>query len=346
MSSTIAKGFPMFRTLGVIVLAVAFTATGCATGSNGRSPLPSATNARPALREIAFGRFDNEAHTLGEIVIENSDGTKERTLLSPPTGSVDETPDWSPDGSQLVFVRWTPQTEQVFGAAADGSSLRALTAIAAGSGASIGGLDEHPVYSPDGSKIAYIHISGDKQNDVRQHEDVWIMDSDGSSETDVTHLPDYAGELDGVQWSPDGKDLVYSAFNDTPGAGLYGGALFTIRADGTNNHRLTAWRLNAGGVPDWSSVTNVIAFRAVTDIEPGFGNIYTIRPDGQGLKQVTRFSETAVSSKVSVSVDGSWLLFAKGEQKAIFIERIDGSSLRAVGTSKYYDSAPDWGPDA
>jgi Tol biopolymer transport system component len=202
------------------------------------------------------------------------------------------------------------------------------------------------VYSPDGSKIAFIRFSGDERENVRQHSDVWVMSSDGSAQTNVTRLPDYTGELDGVQWSPDGKKLVYSVFNDTPGAIVTGSALFVTADDGTNTHRLTALKLNAGGVPDWSRATNLIAFRAVSDLEPGFGNIFTIRPDGTGLRQVTRFRQTALSSKVSTSADGKWLLFAKGDQKALFVERVDGTSLRPVGASKFYDSAPDWGPPA
>ena len=316
-------------------------ASGCAPTS------APATSARPSAHQIAFGRFDNDDHTVGEVIITDSDGRRARTLTAPPSGSVDETPDWSPDGGRLVFVRWTSQSEQIFSAAADGASVRALTASLPGSGGvgePIPTLDEHPVYSPDGSKIAFIRFSGGEQENVRQHSDVWVMNSDGSAQTNVTRLPDFTGELDGAQWSPDGKKLVYSVFNDTPGAVVTGGALFITGDDGTNTRRLTAWKLNAGGVPDWSRATNLIAFRAVSDIEPGFGNVYTIKPDGTGVRQITHFRQTALSSKVSISADGKWLLFAKGDRKALFIERLDGTSLHAVGTSKFYDSAPDWGP--
>jgi Tol biopolymer transport system component len=328
-------------TLLVVVLAIAVTATGCTPA---RAPIATE---RPSAHQIAFGRFDNDDHTVGEVIITDSDGHGTRTLTAPPPGSVDETPDWAPDGGRLVFVRWTSQSEQIFSAAADGASVRALTASAPGTGGvgePIPTLDEHPVYSPDGSKIAFIRFSGDERENVRQHSDVWVMDSDGSAQTNVTRLPDYTGELDGVEWSPDGQQLAYSVFNDTPGAAVSGGALFLTGEDGTNSRRLTAWKLNAGGVPDWSPATNVIAFRAVNDIEPGFGNIYTIRPDGTGLRQITHFRQTALSSKVSISADGEWVLFAKGDRKAIFVERVDGSSLRSIGTSKFYDSAPDWGP--
>jgi Tol biopolymer transport system component len=321
--------------------------TGCATAGHPSPAASSAAASAPPAQQIAFGRFENDGHTIGEVIIENADGSHERKLTTPPMGMVDETPDWSPDGSELVFVRWTPQSEQIFAASADGSNVRALTPVDSnptGLADATAGRDEHPVYSPDGTKVAFVHISGDEQNSVRKHADVWVMGADGGSPSDVTQLPDYAGEVDGVEWSPNGKQLVYSVFNDTPGASFHGGALFTIDVDGTHSHRLTDWKLDAGGVPDWSSATGLIAFRAVTDLEPGYGNIDTIRPAGTGLHRVTRFSKTALSSKVSVSADGAWLLFAKGDQKAIFIERDDGTSLGRVGISSYYDSAPDWGP--
>lgn len=332
-----------------LLIAVAVLATGCAPAGRTSPVTSQAAAAAPPSQQIAFGRFDNDGHTIGEVIIENSDGSQQRKLTTPPTGMVDETPDWSPDGSELVFVRWTPQSEQLFAAGADGSNVRALTPIDSnptGLADATDGRDEHPVYSPDGTQIAYVHISGDEQNNVRKHADVWVMGADGGSPRNVTHLPDYAGEVDGVAWSPDGKHLVYSVFNDTPGASFHGGALFTIDTDGTHVHRLTEWKLNAGGVPDWPSATGLITFRAVTDIEPGFGNVYTVRPDGAGLHQVTRFTKTALSSRVSVSADGKWILFAKGDQKAIFMQRGDGTALRPVGTSNYYDSAPNWGPRA
>ena len=338
---------PASHALMAILIAVAVVATGCAPAGHTAPVTPQAAASPLPSQQIAFGRFENDGHTIGEVIIENADGSHERKLTTPPTGMVDETPDWSPDGSALVFVRWTPQSEQLFAAQADGSDVRALTPVdsnPSGLGDATESRDEHPVYSPDGTQVAYVHISGDEQSNVRKHADVWAMSADGGAPIEITHLPDYAGEVDGVEWSPDGKQLVYSVFNDTPGASFHGGALFTIDTDGTHSRRLTDWKLDAGGVPDWSSSTGLIAFRAVTDLEPGFGNIYTVRPDGTGLNRVTRFTKTALSSKVSVSVDGAWFLFAKGDQKAIFIQRDDGTSLGRVGVSSYYDSAPDWGP--
>lgn len=55
--------------------------------------------------------------------------------------------------------------------------------------------------------------------------------------------------------SPDGRSLVYMRWNSFGTKPANGRALFSVRMEGTHNHRLTPWKLGAGDHPalaQWS----------------------------------------------------------------------------------------------
>src|SRR6185503_20022467 len=89
------------------------------------------------------------------------DGSDRRPL----TSGVDLQPNWSPDGTKVVFMRWVlhqPCTRycdpyisyELWTVNADGTDERRITSPPAGSG------DGNPVWSPDGTRILFIHTDG------------------------------------------------------------------------------------------------------------------------------------------------------------------------------------------
>ena len=106
-------------------------------------------------------------------------------------------PQYSPDGSRIVFVRQTGGTGrfEIWVMNADGSGQTPLTTVS-------GGIqDGGPSFSPDGQRIAWSRFTGPPPN-----QDIYIMNADGSGQTQVTSGPgqDYAPEF-----SPDGTRIVF-----------------------------------------------------------------------------------------------------------------------------------------
>jgi dipeptidyl aminopeptidase/acylaminoacyl peptidase len=106
-------------------------------------------------------------------------------------------PDWSPDGSLIVFQS-PPEANQggeqnIFTIHPDGTGLTQLTAHLSSEADGKQGTF-HPSWSPDGSQIVFIHNPG--TNGVG---DLWVMNADG---TDLHLLVATGLNETGVFWGP------------------------------------------------------------------------------------------------------------------------------------------------
>jgi Tol biopolymer transport system component len=91
--------------------------------------------------------------------------------LSTNTDCGDGDPEWSPDGSKIVFASCAGNKSSIVVVAADGTGRVTLT--------SGEGLDSRPTWSPDGGQIAF-------QRGMGNGADVWVMNADGSNAVDIT----------------------------------------------------------------------------------------------------------------------------------------------------------------
>jgi Tol biopolymer transport system component len=113
------------------------------------------------------------------------DGSNQISLTDNTTQELN--PDWSPDGSQIVFDSYRDLNYEVYVMAADGSNQTNLTNDA-------GANNWEPAWSPDGARIAFNLYS-----DVLGNLDIYVMDADGSNPTALTDDPAYDDQPD---WSP------------------------------------------------------------------------------------------------------------------------------------------------
>jgi dipeptidyl aminopeptidase/acylaminoacyl peptidase len=239
---------------------------------------------------------------------------------------------WSPDGKWVAYrdsTRGINEDDEIFIASADGKQHRNLTKHPAN--------DWGPDWSPDGRTIAF---NSDRDHGLGLRG--YLVKPDGSNlrRIDVDTWIEYPS------WSPDGKKL---AFMGARGSNY---ELFVLDLETKNVTQLTdspghdSW-------PSWSPDGSTIAFSSVRD-DCGFAaqeaecwrtgdigehfDVWTIRPDGTGLRRVT----PEFGQFMTWSPDGRYLLISGYE---LYVVRPDGTGrleVRSPALPRALGGIPDW----
>jgi TolB protein len=285
--------------------------------------------------KLVFRRYFDEQQTWGALFTSNPDGSGVRQITRPARGVLDNEPEWSADGSKIVFERaaFRARRVQIYTVSANGSGLKQILPSAACDGG------EAPAWSPDGRQIAFLC-----------HYRLVVVAANGMNPRTVTSGSRPTWWDGDPQFSPDGKQIVFQRID--PKAKPSGGfSLWIVNSDGTGERQLTPWKLRAGDHPDWSPDGGRILFRSnVNGPASVSANLYTIRPDGTGLTQLTHARGGEVQNlSAGFSPDGKWITFSRtpGLGKAgnadVFVMRANGTGVRNVTRSNIWDSATDWG---
>jgi Tol biopolymer transport system component len=146
----------------------------------------------PAGDRIAFTREGDAATGANEsIYTMRPDGSDVRQVSSP-DGGRHVWPSWSPEGEQLVFASSDDDWE-IWVVDANGSNPRMILG-----GSEVGYVD-NPVWSPDGSMIAFI---GNRTVDDYSTDDaLYVMRPDGSGVTPLAEAPGI-GVAGDIAWRP------------------------------------------------------------------------------------------------------------------------------------------------
>jgi TolB protein len=288
----------------------------------------------------------------GSIFTIDANGKAERRVTKPGLGVVDDQPDWSPTGSLLVFHR-TGNPYAIYTVKPDGSDLTRLSPPCSASGPGVEGQCEdgaHASFLPDGKRVVYTRATGRVRHfpgwDQIEHSDVVVRDVNGANLRVLIRSRPYEGDYDSAHFSPNGSQLIYIRVNSPLSKPALKHALFVARADGSRRRQLTPWSLDAGDNPDWSPNGKLILFRSHVDGGGKQSQIYLVRPDGTGLRPLTRFSPGTTVLSYSFSPDGKWITFAKSGRRGepdIFVMQANGKNIRPVTRTALWDSAPDWG---
>src|SRR6266852_3305481 len=123
----------------------------------------------------------------------NADGSNPIQLTDPPMGAF--LPRWSPDGTQIVFTGFTPESMWNYIVPSDGGNPRRLVPVD-------NGIEQIVDWSPDGRKIVFSW--GDGTCTIDEVDEVRILDLQSRQ---VTTVPG-SSTMFGARWSPDGRYLV------------------------------------------------------------------------------------------------------------------------------------------
>jgi Tol biopolymer transport system component len=197
-----------------------------------------------------------------EIWTMAADGSGQAQLTT--LGGMATFPDFSPDGTKVAFGGTQPtdaHTEILTVDAATGSTLSVLTSCAAGKP---GCGNDFPAWSPDGTKLAWIHLDETNADGDPTAEQVWVINADGSDAHALTTDAPIKDQL--PDWSPDGTKIAY---HSGPGGS---GGIWVMNADGSDPHQLigctatdpTPCTSGDYGGPTWSPDGLQIAFLSFT----------------------------------------------------------------------------------
>lgn len=172
----------------------------------------------PDGTRIAFVRLDD--NMVSHLFVADVTGQHQREIsfaLPPSVIQAVSAPDWSPDGTTLLFSAGQPGALHLWSVRADGTHLVQYTEAPVS--------DLEGVWSPDGKQIAFVRTPNPAQAQLM------VLDL----ATGVERSFGYAWRNRYPAWSPDGTRLAFVS-NMSDNADL---EVYTVKADGTELTRLT-----------------------------------------------------------------------------------------------------------
>jgi TolB protein len=291
-------------------------------------------------------------------------------------------PSWSADGKQVVYERilQPASTEHLIPTESRDPDFELLLS------------EPFPSFSPDGKKLLYSQYGSNGRNPGDTT--IEIMNADGSGKRPLFHK-DGASAFDAV-WSPSGDTIAFCVGKYFRAPGLPSAQIALMRPDGSGYREIAEEGVNNGfpswspdgkrlvykrgkqlvilsvadgkivpltdGVhydnfPQWSPKGDAIMF--TTDRDGDF-ELYTIRPDGTGLRRITNSPGNDAHSVWSD--DGEWVVFSSGRKGfkdemalydgvpqpygEIFAMHSDGTDVRQLTDNKWEDASPGWMPES
>jgi Tol biopolymer transport system component len=250
-------------------------------------------------------------------------------------------PSFSPDGKKLVYSAQAgnglnPTNTSIEVMNTDGTGIATLFKKE-------GYSAFNAVWSPAGDEIAlsvgrYFRAPGLPAAPIA------LMKPDGSGYREIVD--------DGVNngfpsWSPDGKRLVYKHGKQLMILTVADGKTTTL-TDGSHYDNF----------PQWSPNGDAIMF--TSDRAGGDFQLFTVRPDGSGVHQLT--DTPMINAHSAWSPDGEWVVFTSGRMGfkdemalfdglpqpygEIFAMRVNGTDVRQLTDNKWEEATVAWAPES
>lgn len=301
----------------------------CAEDSGGSGGEPPGPPTMADAGKIAFERG-------GRIMILDLDGDYVLNFID------GRAPSWSADGRKLVFQRRAcldrslppgSDCDDVWRVNADGSGLAPITSYN-------WVMDYDPVWSPDGTRVAFVRfVHGPDQSyivvtDVDPPSALW-------SETVLSSWWPYSRPT----WSPDGANIAFTCSGSAPPWEL---DLCVVQSNSSGTYSdFASGNFSRGLIkitndtwtnsdPAWSPDGTRIAFTTNRNAPDGRSYIALVNPNGGG------FTRLVPGSRPAWSPDGTRIVFVgEADAPGLYVVNVDGSGLVQI-TDDPADTAPSW----
>lgn len=226
--------------------AVASTTTSTAGPTTTALPVASGTCPTVDRDRILFHRTYQDPPRWHVFAV-NDDGSCLRQLTTGDAHVLNWGASWSPDGTQIAFVR---KDAGVIIANADGSNEQLVMKET-----KVQPSAAHTDWSPDGRLLA-----------IGREDGVWVLNVTSGA---AFNLAEGINNIN-PNWSPDGNQVVYWASEE--------GAVKIVNADGTGRRTLA----DKAAFPDWSSTNRIVMQREakIVTMRPDGSDVRTLPVDG------------------------------------------------------------------
>jgi len=249
-----------------------------------------------------------------EIVIMDVDG--ENRVPVTKNGTINVSPDWSRDGTQIAFTSYAKYFPEIFLSQTDGKGKPKRVTFN-------NAMNLTPAWVPDGSGLTLSSsMSGEPE--------IYLIDARGKT---LAQLTRGHGIDIGATWSPDSQHLIFASERS---GNLH---LFSMDRNGANVKRLT-YSGYQNDQADWSPKGDKVAFAGR---EGGGFDIFTMNADGSLIQRLT--SGAGSNESPSYSPDARYIVYShkRANKNDLYLMLWEGSNqVQITNTGDCVN--PDWSP--
>jgi len=281
--------------------------------------------------KIAYNVYYDTANDDYEIFVMNADGTGQKNISNAPGV------EWVYYAykDKLYFVSDRDTTHRMYflyEMDADGNNVRKVTDLR---------LEDSWMSSRnDGQELV---VAGRIGKEIRYQ--LFLVDVKTGTYSQLT--TDTAASFADPHFSPDGKQIVFRHRKNRRNYQGEKAEIWMMNSDGSNLKQLThfpndttaQWHSYHAGPPFWEPNQNLISY---ISRQKGKHNIFTMKPDGTNVKQLT--TDTLSEGWHAWSPDGDWLTFdvsnKEGYKFDIYLRKRDGSGQKKLTSDWRSEMAP------
>jgi Tol biopolymer transport system component len=304
-----------------------------AIGANARRLVRNAQMPSPSRDGAYLAWFVGTAAGGYDLTVGGADGSQPRVIVSAVPMQTVNRPSWSPDHRRLAYSAGDLfQTRNLFLASVEDGQVRQVTRFTRST--------EGPVaqdWLPDNRHLVIAYFASPRSQLVN---DLGILDVETGDVARMTM--NVTGAFEDVSLSADGARLIATVREDQREVWKV-----PFGDDPEENGRAAVRIVDATQDPMWTYVTRDGRTLLFNNARAGSRNLWLLPLAGEGRpRQLTQVAGDAVMHS-SLSPDGTRVAFVSSTSgnADIWVQNVDGSSLRQLTNDPLADAWPAWSPD-